>query len=188
MTTTVYWISVDWSDYIESTKDAVRLNSIICCTFILAITFSVANGQVLEEYLITDERPQQEIAGVGMNGRETWLLSNYKNYTYTLEQVCYCALPKLAKVYVVGGKVVQVEDVKAGRIYSDASMLKNFRTIAEYIELIDELVSRHPDSLSIRYNRYLGYPELIKADISYHMADEEIDYRIVDLKFLKKKR
>jgi Family of unknown function (DUF6174) len=165
----------------------MRYSHIICCAFILAATCGAANGQELEGYLVTDERPQQGHAGVGMNGRETWLINNYQNYVYTLEQACYCALPKQARVYVIAGKVVKVDDIKTGRGYKDAKMLSNFRTVPGYLELIDELVSRHPDSLSIRYNRYLGYPELIKADLSYHMADEEIDYRIGDLKFLKRR-
>ena len=164
----------------------MRQIHIIVYAFMFIATSAAASGQAPEGYVVTDEYPQQRHAGVGMSGHETWLMNNYQDYVYTLDQVCYCTLPKRARVYVIGGKVVQVEDVKTGHIYSDPDMLKNFRTIPGYLELIDALVLRHPDSLCIKYNRSLGYPELIKADLSFRTADEEVDYQISDFRFLKK--
>ncbi len=169
------------------TMQRIQSSLLLCCMLTLLAVQGVASAQTPEGYVVTDERPQQGRAGVGMSARESWLLHDYQDYVYSLEQVCYCILPKVARVYVIGGKVVQVDDTKTGQVYRDADMLRNFHTVSGLLDLIDKLVARHPDNMSIRYNRHLGYPELIRIDQSYHMADEEIDYRVRDLRFLQKR-
>ncbi|MCP4995927.1 MAG: hypothetical protein GY934_19440 [Gammaproteobacteria bacterium] len=170
-----------------STKQRVKTILVLCCVFTLMMIHSAASAQTPEGYVVTDERPQQGRAGVEMNARATWRLNDYQDYVYRLEQACYCVLPKVAKVYVVAGRVVQVEDLKTGRVHREGDMLRNFHTVSALLELIDKLVARHPDNMSVRYNRHLGYPELIKIDQSYRMADEEIDYRVLNLKFLRRR-
>jgi hypothetical protein len=161
--------------------------SVVVCTLVVLGVTSPSIAAVPDGYLVTDTAPVRGRAGAGISGRDTWRLNNHRDYVYTLEQVCYCALPKKVQVYVIGDRVVQVEDLGVGRVYTSQDMLRSFRTINGYFSLIDELVARHPDSITIRHNRNLGYPEVIRVDPSYRMADEEVDYHIQDLKFLRKR-
>jgi len=147
----------------------------------------IAYAGVPEGYILSDKAPVQGKVGLGMNGRQTWELNNHQDYSYTLEQTCYCVLPKRVQVYVIGGRVVQVDDLKTGRVHTEPDMLGSFLTINGYFKLIDQLLAGHPDSITIQHNRYHGYPEVIKANPSYRMADEETDYRISELKFLHKR-
>ncbi len=170
-----------------STKQRIQRILALCCLLAIMVILSVASAQTPEGYVVTDEQPQQGRAGVGMNARATWRLNDYQDYVYRLEQVCYCVLPKVVRVYVVAGKVVQVEDLKTGQLHREDDMLRNFHAVSGLLDLIDRLVAKHPDNMSIRYNRHLGYPELIKIDQSYRMADEEIDYRVLNLRFLRRR-
>ncbi len=170
-----------------STKQRIQRILALCCLLAIMLVHSVASAQMPEGYVVTDKRPQQARAGVGMNARATWRLNDYQDYVYRLEQVCYCVLPKAVRVYVVAGRVVQVEDPKTGQVHREDDMLRNFHTVSGLLDLIDRLVAKHPDNMSIRYNRHLGYPELIKIDQSDRMADEEMEYRVLNLKFLRRR-
>ena len=123
----------------------------------------------------------------GINARETWARNRIDSYVYVLDMQCYCALPKSAKVFVINGRVERVQGTESNEVYIDPVVLSQYKTIPEYFELIDELYRKNPDSLTIEHNRYLGYPELVQADISYKMADEEISYKLTNFQLLKKK-
>lgn len=121
----------------------------------------------------------------GMNGRQTWTLTGIRDYVYTLEARCYCDLPGRTRIYVLGGLVTKVVDLSTSREYVGLRGLDAFPTIPELFGLIDTLVSQQPDRLTIEHDRWLGYPIRIFADPSRRLADDEIDYRVSDLKSLQ---
>ncbi len=169
-------------------KGYIRLIAVALVPGMFAIApDSISHAGVPEGYILSDHAPVRGRAGVGMNGRQTWKLNDHQDYAYTLEQTCYCVLPKRARVYVIGGKVAQVDDLKTGRVHTDPDMLGSFLPITGYFKLIDKLLAGHPDSITIHHNRRHGHPEVIKANPSYRMADEETDYRVSELKFLHRR-
>ncbi len=118
------------------------------------------------------------------SARETWLRNRPESYVYDLERKCFC--PRRAvRVFVVKGKVVQVEDKQSGEVLTDARALKHFRTLDEYIAWLDHLWRRGADSFKVRRNPHLGYPEEIDIDPTYRMIDEEIQEKITRFRLLR---
>ncbi len=118
-----------------------------------------------------------------LKARENWELAHPENYSFMLERNCYCAGPRRVRVQVRQGRVVRVEDLESGERYTDEKTLRRYPTIEQLLTLIDEAMKKKPDSLTIVYDRRLGYPSRIYIDYSYRIADEEIDYRISNLTF-----
>jgi len=124
----------------------------------------------------------------GMLGRKTWALNQPEDYVYQIEQHCYCPGPPKAEVFVVAGKVAQIKDSQSGQVITDPSQLRRFKTVPQLFEQIDRILAAKPDSVTLKLDRYLGYPARFTANPSYRMADEEIDYRINWLKPLIKRK
>jgi len=117
-----------------------------------------------------------------LSARQNWELSHPRNYSFVLERDGYLAGPGRVRIQVREGRVVQVEDLASGRLYTDEKTLSRYPTIDQLLALIDRAVKRNPDNLTITYDRNLGYPSRIYIDYSYRMADEEVDYRISQVK------
>ena len=94
---------------------------------------------------------------------------------------CYCSLPQHVRVYVSNGRVIRVTDLDNRRDITDPKLQKLYNTIPEYFALIDEAVAKRPDSMTVVYERYLGYPSKILINHSYRMADEELDFQLSDV-------
>ena len=116
-----------------------------------------------------------------LGARQNWELTAPRDYRFVLERRCYCAGPNRVRIQVRDGKVVGVEDLETGQVLTDPATLRHYPTIDEILALIDRAMTRHPDNLTITYDRHLGYPARVYIDDSYRMADDEIDYRISEV-------
>ncbi len=117
-----------------------------------------------------------------MSARQNWENAAPRNYSFVFERHCYCAGPNRVRVRVRGGKVAEVQSLPDGQRFTDPDTLRSYPTVEELLSLIDRAVARKPDNLTITYDRYLGYPSRIYIDYSYRVADDEIDYRLSDLR------
>ncbi len=116
-----------------------------------------------------------------VSARQNWELTAPRDYRFVLDRRCYCAGPNRVRIQVRDGEIVAVEDLDTGKVLTDPASLRQYPTIDKILEQIDRAMMRHPDSLTITYDRHLGYPARVYIDYSYRMADDEIDYRISDV-------
>ncbi len=120
----------------------------------------------------------------GLNARQSWRQSDVADYRYQLTARCLCAYHGSSRVYVVDRQVVRVEDESGRPRPMDARGMQDLR-IEALFSLIDRYASQQPDGIEVRMNRYLGYPERIRIDPSYRLADDEIDLTITNFQLLK---
>ena len=118
-----------------------------------------------------------------LSARANWESLDHQNYRFTLRRQCYCAGPEQVIVEVADGRIAAVRDARNKQPVS-THLLGDYRTIPELFAEIDAAVPQKPDSLSIEYDRSLGYPKRVRIDFSYRMADEEIDYEIESMEIL----
>ena len=130
-----------------------------------------------------DDEPRIVTASSFLSARDNWEQNDYQDYRYTLEQECYCPQPKRTRVTVRAGRVTGVTDLGTGRPLS-AAEAAGYPTVSGLFRLIDRSVGKRPDSMTIVYHRSLGYPERIRIDFSYRVADDELDYRLSGMEIL----
>ncbi len=110
-----------------------------------------------------------------------WRDQKIENYEFTLQITCFCiqeyTLPK--RLLVKKNELVTVDGVSVDELNDPA-----FKTIEGYFNFIRETRKKNPDKESIAYDSRLGYPTSIFFDLSFQIADEEINYSISDLKAL----
>lgn len=150
---------------------------------LVALFAPAATSAELKGYEAAD--PDWRRLEPGMNARQTWAQANMNDYVFILETHCYCPLPRRAKVYVLGDRVVQLEDLEGAKVITDPAILRATPTVTQLFRLMDRLARKQPDRLSFEHDRHLGYPTRVYADPSLRLADDETDYRLRDLKPLR---
>lgn len=121
---------------------------------------------------------------VGQGALQSWNQAGLHSYVYVVEHRCHCGVPSPAKVFVENNKVVRVQGVASKTIFDSEHALSGFYTIPGYFKLLKKLYAQMPFSISVKLNQVLGYPEVIDADIEPTIADDEVFYRIIDVKEL----
>ena len=149
---------------------------LLCLVLLSPFTSVQAEGIPYREVAVDQSR-----IAWGIAAREIWKHAKLSNYAYTIEQHCYCSIPPKSRVYVVQNKVLAVQDLETHRWLKEDSELKGFHTINQLFELIDQRISQKPDSVHIVLNKHLGFPQLVKINPRYRMADDEINYQISKL-------
>ncbi len=152
--------------------------------FLVCILISISGYSMATPPGYTETDIDWQSIEFATSARETWLQNRPESYVYDLERECFC--PRRAiRVFVVKGRVVQVEDKQSKEVITDEEELKHFRTLDEYNTWLDHLWRRGADSFTVRRNPHLGYPEEIDIDPTYRMIDEEIREKVVRFRLLK---
>lgn len=133
--------------------------------FVIVLQFSCEKEPIASK----DELTTQE---------QKWVDQKIENYEFTLQITCFCireyTLPK--QLIVKNKKLVSVDGVPVEDLNDPA-----FRTIEGYFDLIREIRKQTPDKEAITFDPEMGYPTSIFFDLSFQMADEEINYSISNL-------
>jgi hypothetical protein len=139
-----------------------------------------------------EETPYQEVAidpyriPWGIPTRDIWKQTALTHYAYTLEQECYCPLPAKSRVYIENNKVFAVKDLVTNRWLGKNKEIKYFKTINQLFDFIDESISKKPDSLRVVLDKHFGYPKIVEINPRYRIADDEINFKVSNLKQLEK--
>ncbi|WP_428262885.1 DUF6174 domain-containing protein [Haliangium sp.] len=112
------------------------------------------------------------------NALTQWNEAAISDYVYTYRKLCFCAEEDnhTMTLEVNRGVVVRAFD-EVDRLTRDP---RNFDSVNDLFDLIQNLIDQQPDELTITYDPDLGYPTYISFDV-YNTADEELTIETSDL-------
>ena len=131
--------------------------------------------------LSTDRRPTNLEAAKGL-----WTLSGTQNYQYTLKHECFCSPDEIRpKTIIVWDGSVVMAFYADDNSPIDIQKLKNPRIVEDLFQYVDDAhgfaeASPRDESLAVRYNSSLGYPESIS--FNRDIPDGYSTYTVTDFK------
>lgn len=151
---------------------------------IMLITSITAHSFEYEKWEVTD--PQNKAKGE--TALERWQSINTANYIYLIRESCWCRPSYLTKVVVINNKVVFAEPMRQ-LIPSDQILpLNDYKTVEGLFRMIEEYVNDKPDEFERRIDYSLHYPSKFSVDPALHSMDDEYQFEIIELVFIKKKK
>jgi hypothetical protein len=120
-----------------------------------------------------------------LQGRNLWVSKNLSNYSYTLQRSCFCPLEitKAMRLEVRGGLLSSVKYVDSG-----ADVPENFRPnifkIEAFFDLIDSTQAKGGKVDGLKFDATFGHPTQMSLDPIPLATDDEIAYKLADLKAL----
>ena len=111
--------------------------------------------------------------------RARWSDAGLDAYTMTLQRICFCPMPDYTGPFEVS---VRNDAIDAVRLMGEEVDTERGMTVAALFDLIEEAYDRKAEVVDVTYDPELGYPTSIGIDYSSQMADEEIAYRVSDLR------
>lgn len=109
--------------------------------------------------------------------RAKWQRAGLVSYTYTLQQLCFCAFTQPVRLYVVNDVVVRALASSGDSAVSP----QFFPTVDRLFAFIDDAIARRAAVLRVTYDPTLGYPVEIVYDGALNTADDEVTYHVTDL-------
>ncbi len=111
--------------------------------------------------------------------RERWADAGLDAYAMTLQRICFCPSPDYTGPFEVVVRNGAVETVTLDGAAVDA---ERGETVAALFDLVAEAYGQGAESIAVEYDAEWGYPTSIGIDYNTQMADEEIAYRVSDLR------
>ncbi|MBR8832568.1 MAG: hypothetical protein DSM106950_00620 [Stigonema ocellatum SAG 48.90 = DSM 106950] len=112
--------------------------------------------------------------------RRLWNQQKISNYRYTLTNSCFC-IPEFRGPVIIevrNGITTSITSADTGQPVN-SELLQKYDTIPKLFNLIQATINRGESSLSVKYNRKLGYPTQI--NIGNLAADAGIFTTVEDL-------
>lgn len=129
-----------------------------------------------------------DILGVGTDGLEsnfdTWRSERPHLYQFTYQRVCFCPRTEPVVITVDGDSVIDVS-VKDGEGPPDG-VLSDYPTIERLFEQLREWRDRDPYREQMEFHDGLGYPTDVFFDFEERVADEEMGFRVRDLRAMER--
>ena len=113
--------------------------------------------------------------------RERWTEADLGAYSMTLQRICFCPTPDYTGPFEVAVRDGAIETVMLEGASVD---VERGETVEALFDLIAEAYERGAESIAVDYDPEWGYPTSVGIDYSAQMADEEIAYRVSDLRAL----
>ena len=111
--------------------------------------------------------------------RDRWADAGLDTYTMTLQRICFCPSPDYTGPFEVTVRDGAVETVRL-----DGATVDDERGVSvdDLFALIEEAYERNAARVELEFHPELGYPTSLGIDYDTMMADEEIAYRVSDLR------
>lgn len=109
--------------------------------------------------------------------RAKWQRAGLVSYTYTLQQLCFCAYTQPVRLYVVNDVVVRALASSGDSAVSP----QFFPSVDRLFAFVDDAIARRAAVLRVTYDPALGYPVEIVYDGAVNAADDEVTYHVTDL-------
>ncbi len=121
----------------------------------------------------SDPSPEFEAA------RARWSEAGLDAYRMTLQRICFCPMPDYTGPFDV---VVRNGAIETVTLEGAAVDVERGETVEALFDLIAEAYAQGAESIAVEYDAEWGYPTSVGIDYSTQMADEEIAYRVSDLR------
>lgn len=120
--------------------------------------------------------PGQKIVDLG-TARTRWASRGYRDYSFTITSLCFCANVHPIRAVVVGDSVTTAVDL----ITNQPVDPRLVRTVDQLFAFIQDGIARPAAKLEVTYDAQLGYPITINYDGAINAADDEVTYNVRDV-------
>jgi Family of unknown function (DUF6174) len=120
-----------------------------------------------------------------IEARALWNSKNLSSYSYTLQRLCFCLsdFTKTIQLEVRNGMLTSAKYLDSGADVPD-NIRPNVFQVESFFDLIDSTQAKGGKVDGLNFDAILGYPTQISLDPIPLAADDEIAYRLADLKAL----
>ena len=114
--------------------------------------------------------------------RQQWQTSNVDDYTFRFERICFCPREwtNLGTVSVVGGQLESVQDRVSGDLLDPAFYL----SVDQLFDEVQAAIDSDAYEIAVQYDNIFGYPTSIDVDFVELAIDEEVSFRVSDLRLV----
>lgn len=110
--------------------------------------------------------------------RDRWEASRADDYMFDVQVHLGVILEGPARVTVLDGEVVSIQDLQTGQPVGNPGVYAGFDTVEELLDQAEEAILEAPASFTGRYDDHLGYPRLVAVDPRRNAIDEEWGYQV----------
>ena len=110
---------------------------------------------------------------------QKWQAAGIHDYSFTLNQTCFCLGLQPVRITVRDGKVLRATNVRDGTAIKPAEVGQPL-TLTGIFQKIEAAYAKPADHITLTLNPDYGYPEHVYIDYIEMMADEELGYTISD--------
>lgn len=116
--------------------------------------------------------------------RARWAIVSANPYDFVQQRFCFCGPPTLRAIRteVIGGVVNSAIYVDTGEPIDEP--LSTVPTIDDLLDEIQDAIDRDAFSLDAVYDPQFGFPMDVSIDFDEMIFDEEMTFRVTDLRFL----
>ena len=117
--------------------------------------------------------------------RRAWKQQRIRNYSYKLSRSCFCTEEARGPVLIEvrNGQMTSITDKNGKKV--NPELFQKYDTIPKVFSVIGDAIAKKASSLTVNYNKKLGYPTQINIDYNSQIADEELYLTIEDFKEIK---
>jgi hypothetical protein len=112
------------------------------------------------------------------DARDRWEASGADDYTFDIQVHLGLVLARPARVTVLDGEVVSIQDRETGQPVANPGIYAGFDTVEELLSQAEDAILDAPASFTGRYDELLGYPRLVAVDPRRNAVDEEWGYQV----------
>ena len=120
--------------------------------------------------------PAEQISALGV-ARQRWASQHYTDYSFTIQQSCFCANVHPVRATVTRDTVRSAIDLVTNQAVDPAYVM----TINGLFAFIQNGLEKHADKMTASYDQVLGFPSTIVYDFSFSVADDEGSISVRDV-------
>jgi len=161
---------------------------------ITTMSDGMKSGRILTLLLLPLLALAASCASVGQGGlqgelnqaRSNWRVTSPASYVYRYQLSCFCPR-ELVQPVLITVRNARIDSVVYADTHQpvDPQHLRNFHTIDELFDMLQEAISRDPYEMAASYDPSFGYPTSATIDYDEKMADEEMRFVADSLRLLE---
>jgi hypothetical protein len=118
--------------------------------------------------------------------RRAWLSQKLTNYSYELQESCFCADVRPVIITVRDDEVTSVVIKETGEPVTH--YLDTYMTITQLYGRLIEWADADPHQMFVNFDGGLHFPAVVSIDFEQYTADEELDLALSNLTVIESSR
>lgn len=115
-----------------------------------------------------------------LSARTSWSQNGLDTYSYSYDESCFCLNNGVIDIYVDDNEVISATYQESGESVATDD-LRRLKTVEEWFDYIEKLISEEPDYIRVEYNELYGNPTVIEVDFALDGADDGVLHQIENL-------